>query len=244
MTGLGHPPPRNLSLLPRPILQSTLEFSLRLQEFVELARLRQLGEAISHAKKFLAPWKETHMAEIRQAMALLAFSPDTECLPYKVHCRFWGTAFFRLHSSLTRFFLCGWQQALYATGRWETLSTRFRSTVFNLHSLLPLPPLSLSLYTGLASLKTQACYSDSPHEHNDDCPLCDKEGLGALARGKPIEGGVPWSHHVNSNIVCKISGRVMEGEDGPMVLPNGRVYSRSVSYNDNTLSPLQSVLFF
>jgi hypothetical protein len=132
-----------------------------------------------------------------------------------------------LRSSLTAR-MC--EQALYATGRWETLTTRFRATVFNLHSLLPLPPLSLSLYTGLASLKTQACYSDSPHEHNDDCPLCDKQGLGALARGKPVDGGVPWSHHVNSNIVCKITGRVMEGEDGPMVLPNGRVYSRSVRY--------------
>lgn len=59
--------------------------------------------------------------------------------------------------------------------------------------------------------------------------LGDGLGLGMLAKE------IPWSHHSNSTIVCRISGRVIdegseEGEGGQAVaLPNGRVYSKRVS---------------
>ncbi|CAO1639444.1 unnamed protein product [Sympodiomycopsis kandeliae] len=57
----------------------------------------------------------------------------------------------------------------------------------------------------------------SPPEHTD-------LGLGVLARE------VPWSHHSNSTIVCRITGKVIDdsesGGAGAVVLPNGRVYSR------------------
>lgn len=54
---------------------------------------------------------------------------------------------------------------------------------------------------------------------NPDCPTCDRYGLGKLAKE------CPWSHHVNSTIVCGITGKVVE--DGELAaLPNGRVYSR------------------
>jgi len=61
-----------------------LEFSLREQEFIELARERRSQDAIAYAKKHLTPWQETHMKELSQVMALLAFPPDTKCQPYKV----------------------------------------------------------------------------------------------------------------------------------------------------------------
>lgn len=52
----------------------------------------------------------------------------------------------------------------------------------------------------------------------------DSLGLGLLARE------VPWSHHSNSTIVCRITGKVIDdseaGGAGAVVLPNGRVYSR------------------
>lgn len=57
---------------------------------------------------------------------------------------------------------------------------------------------------------------------NTDCPVCDSAGLGQLARE------VPWSHHINSTLVCQITGTIMNENDPPMVLPNGRVYSRTV----------------
>ncbi|CAD6891125.1 unnamed protein product [Tilletia laevis] len=59
------------------------------------------------------------------------------------------------------------------------------------------------------------------NQQNPDCPICEKDGLGMLARE------VPWSHHENSTIVCRLSGHVMTEDDPPLCLPNGRVYSRS-----------------
>lgn len=55
---------------------------------------------------------------------------------------------------------------------------------------------------------------------NSDCPVCDSNGLGVLAKE------CPWSHHLNSIIVCGLTGRVVEDGDRLAVLPNGRVYSR------------------
>lgn len=60
------------------------------------------------------------------------------------------------------------------------------------------------------------------HLKNDNCPVCDPNGLGILAKE------VPWSHHVNSTLVCVLSGRIMDENDPPMALPNGRVYSLTV----------------
>jgi len=66
------------------LLQSTLEFDLRLQEYIELARLRQTDEAIGYLKRHIINWHDAHMQQIKQATALLAFPPDTTCNPYKV----------------------------------------------------------------------------------------------------------------------------------------------------------------
>ena len=37
------------------------------------------------------------------------------------------------------------------------------------------------------------------------------------------------SHHVNSTIVCRISGEVMDSQNEPLAFPNGHVYSSKVS---------------
>eukprot|EP00918_Siedleckia_nematoides_P076641 GHVU01167496.1.p2 GENE.GHVU01167496.1~~GHVU01167496.1.p2 ORF type:complete len:117 (-),score=4.07 GHVU01167496.1:94-444(-) len=55
---------------------------------------------------------------------------------------------------------------------------------------------------------------------NSDCPVCDPAGLGMLAKE------CPWSHHLNSIIVCGLTNKVVKDGDGLAVLPNGRVYSR------------------
>jgi macrophage erythroblast attacher len=57
---------------------------------------------------------------------------------------------------------------------------------------------------------------------NRDCPACDA-WLGKLAEE------VPFSHHVNSTIVCRLSGKIMDEDNAPMAFPNGYVYSREVS---------------
>lgn len=75
------------------------------------------------------------------------------------------------------------------------------------------------MYAGLASLKSPSCYD--PDSKNVDCPVCDPN-LGRLAEE------VPFSHHVNSTIVCSITGKIMDENNWPMVFPGGHVYSKEV----------------
>ncbi|KAI0064381.1 hypothetical protein BV25DRAFT_1800895 [Artomyces pyxidatus] len=171
-------------------LKSTLEFDLRLQEYIELARARKTKEAIAYSRKHLVPWQETHLTQIQQASALLAFPSTTTCNPYK---------------------------RLYDPSRWSNLVRSFRLAIFNLNTLPSEPLLHLALYGGLSSLKLPTCYDVATK--NVDCPVCDA-WFGKLAEE------VPFSHHVNSTIVCRLSGRIMNEDNPPMAFPNGYVYSR------------------
>jgi len=64
-------------------MQSTLEFDLRMQEYIELSRSRKT-EATAYSKKYLVPWQDTHLTQILQLSALTAFPPNTAFGPYKV----------------------------------------------------------------------------------------------------------------------------------------------------------------
>jgi len=175
-------------------MKSTLEFELRLQEYIELNRAGRTVEAMAYANKHFTSWLETHHREIMQSMGLLACKPTTSISSYK---------------------------RLYDSRRWGTLTTNFRLAAYMLHALPTVPLLSLALYAGLASLKLPTCYEHGPKFKNVDCPVCDENGLGVLAQE------VPWSHHVNSVIVCRITGKIMDDENYPMCFPvSGFVYSR------------------
>lgn len=171
-----------------------MEFNLRLQEHIELARAGRGMDAIKYAQKYLAPWKVSECKRIGQAMGLLIYKSDTECQPYK---------------------------DLYDNRRWTELIEQFRRDNYQLCSLTSHPLLSITLQAGLSALKTPQCYQ---HENqNVNCPICDNETLGSLAEKLPL------SHHVNSAIVCRINGKIMNEDNPPMLLPNGRVYSLNVS---------------
>ncbi|KAG1138310.1 hypothetical protein G6F38_010658 [Rhizopus arrhizus] len=173
-------------------MKSTLEFNLRLQEHIELARASKGIEAIKYAQKHLAPWKSIEGVRIGQAMGLLAYKSDTQCQPYK---------------------------DLYDEKRWLELVEQFRSDYYALCSLTPHPMMSITLQAGLSALKTPQCYE---HENkNVNCPVCDSDTLGKLAEKLPL------SHHVNSTLVCRISGKIMNEDNPPMLLPNRRVYSQN-----------------
>ncbi|KAJ1736578.1 GID complex subunit containing RING finger motif [Coemansia sp. Benny D160-2] len=175
-------------------VQSALEFELRLQEFVEMARERHVADAIAYSKKHLVAWSSTELPRIQRAMTLLAFSPNTGCSPYK---------------------------NMFDMSRWDYLANQFRMVIFQLFDLPAQPLLHLLLQTGLSALKTPACISDDPTEHNRNCPVCHLETLGKLAQDLPL------SHHVNSNLVCRITGERMNEDNPPMRLPNGYVYSHN-----------------
>ncbi|KAI6116331.1 CTLH/CRA C-terminal to lish motif domain-containing protein [Pisolithus sp. B1] len=170
-------------------IKSTLEFELRLQEYIELARARKTQEAITYSRKHLVSWQETHLSQITQASALLAILPSTNCGQYK---------------------------RLYDDSRWTSLIQAFRLAAYTLNSLSTEPLLNLALYAGLAALKLPACYDHSP---NVNCPVCDPN-IRVLA------SEVPYSHHANSTIVCRLSGKIMDEDNMPMAFPNGYVYSR------------------
>ncbi|KIY47421.1 hypothetical protein FISHEDRAFT_66124 [Fistulina hepatica ATCC 64428] len=209
-------------------IKSTLEFDLRLQEFIELARERKNAEAIAYSKKYLIAWHDTHLTQIKHATALLAFPPTTSCGPYR---------------------------RLYDLKRWDTLVHTYRHAVYTLNTLPSEPLMHLAVYAGLASLKLPACLDQ--RTKNVDCPVCDgggstlllgdgdafmdeimstedssgdamHSGLGVLAGmglGK-LAAEVPFSHHANSTIVCRLTGKIMDEDNPPMAFPNGSVYSR------------------
>lgn len=113
-------------------------------------------------------------------------------------------------------------QRLYEPSRWNTLIQSFRLAIYNLSTLPTEPLLHLAMYGGLASLKLPACYAHDTK--NVDCPACNG-GLNILAKE------VPFSHHVNSTIVCRLTGRIMDDDNWPMAFPrNGHVYSKEVRW--------------
>ena len=118
---------------------------------------------------------------------------------------------------------CGPYKRLYDQSRWSALIQSFRQSIYTLNTLPSIPLLNLALYSGLASLKLPTCYNDTHTDtKNVDCPVCDPS-LGRLANE------VPFSHHVNSTIVCRVSGKIMEGDNMPLAFPcSGNVYSREV----------------
>lgn len=187
------------------LAQSTLEFDLRMQEFIELVRGGKFLAAIAYSKKHLSPWHDIHPAQFRQAMALLAYGSH---IPKNSTYR-----------------------KLYDVERWEALAATFTRTAYSLVSLPLSPTLSLALYAGLSALKHPTCgltHGDGDEEtgedcaKNQDCPVCDTAGLGALARH------VPRSQHINSTLVCHLSGKIIDDNNPPMAFRNGYVYSRQV----------------
>lgn len=64
--------------------QNNLEFTLRLQEFIELCRKRDTAGAISYSRKNLSTWATSHMVELQQGMTLLAFGERTGVGLYRV----------------------------------------------------------------------------------------------------------------------------------------------------------------
>ena len=100
--------------------------------------------------------------------------------------------------------------------------------VLSIPSLAAAPPVhvmeDITIDPALPMMTDPTPLHDHPEhpQRNIDCPTCAKD-LSILARE------VPFSHHVNSTLVCRISGEVMDDTNYPMTFPNGYVYSYNVS---------------
>ncbi|VVC28095.1 CTLH, C-terminal LisH motif,CTLH/CRA C-terminal to LisH motif domain,CRA domain [Cinara cedri] len=89
-------------------LRSTMEFNLRIQEFIELVRKDKRLDAVKHARKYISTFEDTRIDEVQQCMVLLAFPIDTEISPYK---------------------------EMFDEARWQRLIEQFRQENYKLHQL-------------------------------------------------------------------------------------------------------------
>ncbi|EPS42289.1 hypothetical protein H072_3755 [Dactylellina haptotyla CBS 200.50] len=186
-------------------IKSTLEFELRLQQYIELVRARKLAEAVLYARKHLSGNFDSHKDDFHRASCMLAFPPERPG-PYKV-----GTLLHNLEKLKT--LIRNFTQDLYAESRWDHLVKTFVATHHNLYNIPQGPLLHVALSAGLSALKTPSCHSTLPSSRSNTassvtslCPICSTE-LNDLAIH------VPYGHHTTSWV-----------EHDLVVLPNGRVY--------------------
>ncbi|CAD5116611.1 DgyrCDS5484 [Dimorphilus gyrociliatus] len=137
-------------------MKSNLEFKIRQQEYIELVKEKKILEAVKHARNFLSSTDPDKLTDIKQCMALLAYSPDTELEPYR---------------------------SLFSEDRWKDLTKQFRAENFKLYQLNMNSVFSVTMQCGLSALKTRHCYVDN--EKNDSCPVC-KSPMSALAEKLPF----------------------------------------------------------
>ena len=104
---------------------------------------------------------------------------------------------------------------------------------FQLFNLTKQPMLSLTIQAGLTALKTNCC--SEQESQNVNCPVCS-DSFGAIAKQ------LPNSHHVNSSLVCRLSGKLMDESNPPLVLPNGYCYSQNVYWFNQALKQMQEQL--
>ncbi|KUF80919.1 Macrophage erythroblast attacher [Phytophthora nicotianae] len=245
-------------------LQSSLEFHLRLQDFIEFVRAHKPLEAVQHARTYLTPLamqpekqslRDAAIGEVQIAMATLAFESPEKC----------GIEAY---------------EKVFAMDRWLTLEKMFRKAFNDVYGMHDPPSLCIALHAGLSTLNTRACHltrdtnlkarlaqsgargkrqrregeeagddnGDSEDEseewfksltasEKDDsanskkrkysraelpvpiCPACSEVG-------SQLCTGLPFAYHPHSRLVCRVTQSVMDEHNPPLVLPNGRVYSK------------------
>lgn len=124
--------------------QSSLEFNLRQQEFIELIRSDRRMDAVRHARKYFTNLEDDQLQDVQHVMGLLAFPFNTELSPYK---------------------------ELLDESRWQMLVQQFRHENFKLYQLSTHSVFSVALQAGLSALKTPHCYK-TEQDRNTDCPVC------------------------------------------------------------------------
>lgn len=137
---------------------SCLEFSLRVQEFIELVRQNKRLDAVRHARKHFSQAEGSQLDEVRQVMGMLAFPPDTHISPYK---------------------------DLLDPARWRMLIQQFRYDNYRLHQLGNSSVFTLTLQAGLSAIKTPQCYKGDGSSKSPDCPVCSRS-LNQLAQPLPM----------------------------------------------------------
>lgn len=127
-------------------LNSNFEFSLHLQQFIELVRQNENMAAVRHARRCFpaSSCDATQFDQVKQVMGLLVFNKSTTLIsPYK---------------------------ELLSENRWKDIKEQFRTVNYQLHQLGELSIFKVTLQAGLAGLKTHQCYEESTKSL--ECPVC------------------------------------------------------------------------
>lgn len=176
-------------------LKSSLPFHLHVQEFLEV--LFKHSDTCS--------WKERQRNAIEYAQTYLAPYASANALEFQQAAAALVLASPRLGSKATHFS---------PQDRWASLVRQMRREFFRLHGLPLTSPLEIHLQAGISALKTPLGMQTMDGERN---PL-GNPALHAIAET------LPYSKRTVSKLVCPITGKIMEGSNAPMVLPNGYVY--------------------
>eukprot|EP01006_Ploeotia_vitrea_P025461 TRINITY_DN58329_c0_g1_i1.p1 TRINITY_DN58329_c0_g1~~TRINITY_DN58329_c0_g1_i1.p1 ORF type:complete len:412 (+),score=43.01 TRINITY_DN58329_c0_g1_i1:31-1266(+) len=107
-------------------------------------------------------------------------------------------------------------QFLFDHQRWEDLVEEFKKELLVVSQLGPNIPLHMLLQSGMLALNAPQAYESGEFNPND--PMCSQEF-------QQLAEDLPKANRKNSTLVCRVSGEVMDGDNPPLVLPNGRVYS-------------------
>jgi macrophage erythroblast attacher len=137
-------------------LESSFEFEVRLQEYIEILRRGKLDEAIQYARAHLSSATSgDSLKKVQQAMTLVLFVNNAETTPYK---------------------------ELLDPHRWEELAQMFKQENYRLNCLSTEPLLTVHLQAGISSLKTPQCFREETK--NVNCPVCN-ELISKLAKDLP-----------------------------------------------------------
>lgn len=116
--------------------------------------------------------------------------------------------------------------------KWDTICEDFKKAFYQLSNMPTDPNFLLLLQLGIICLKTPLSFEKSEFNVND--PLCDP-------RFQILSKDLPWSMHTHTKLLCRITGKIMDDHNPPMVLPNGNVYSlkglESICFNGTITDP-------
>lgn len=170
-------------------LNSPLEFSLKLQRFLECVKEGNLMGAIIYARAQFSQYTE-NQPEIQRAMMLLAIVNKRD--QFKEY------------------------DDLFDESRWVSLQELFQKEMMAVYGLTTADPLTISLLSGLASIKTPLC--ERKDTKNDDCPACQPT-FNSLVKE------LPYSHRAHTSLICRITHKLIDEHNPAVCLPNGQVYS-------------------
>lgn len=184
-------------------LVARFELELRLQEFLSMAQVGDMTEALGFAQTTLLSYIEMgdyFATRVKHAMSSLLFLKTQD-------------------SPITQEFL--------GPQRWEFLIQEFHKLFYHMYGLSQEPLLSIASMAGLQATVTPTCVRHASKTNGTiqsssaiiDCPACAESWKHIL----PL---VPLPHRATSSLVCPITHRPIDETNYAMALPNGQVYSK------------------